>query len=261
MHAALAMSQILLALLLPADDDNGASRWGDSWVAYGTHDGRRPGSAGSGRNGGGGGSLSNCHTIPGANGITYIQCDAGAAGQQNVFQGVVPGDPAAPTITPDMLMQEALRQLTPPAPTVATAPPRGRDGYVGLRHYFWAERDQWRSISKRATAGPVWAEVTATPTTLVFDPGAGQASISCKGPGTPYDQSRSPDSQTSNCWHSFTRSSAGLPGSQYTVTVSVVWTASWVGSGGAGGPLAPITTSATFLLRIAEGQALIQRSA
>ncbi|MGP3921315.1 hypothetical protein [Nonomuraea sp. 10N515B] len=257
MHAALALS--VIACLIAADDENGASRWGDSWVAFGTHDASRPGQSGSGSHGGGGG-LTNCHTIPGANGITYIQCDAGPRGQQNLFEGIAPGEPGAPVVTPEMLLEQALKQLTPPAPMTVTAPPRDREGYTGLKHYFWAEREQWRPISARATAGPVWAEVAANPTTLVFSPGSGQKTISCKGPGLPYDHSRSPDAQKSKCWHRFTRSSAKLPGSQYTVTVSIVWTASWVGSGGAGGPLPPITTSATFPLRIAEGQALIQRS-
>ncbi|MFE3452493.1 hypothetical protein ACFXJ8_26580 [Nonomuraea sp. NPDC059194] len=160
-----------------------------------------------------------------------------------------------------MLLEQVLRQVQPKPPTVKTAPPRGRDGYVGVRHFYWADRAGWQPITKRAEAGAVWAEVTATPTRLVISPGVGQDQLTCQGPGTPYDSTKPPDRQKIDCTHTYTRSSAGLQNSQYTATVSVIWTATWLGSGGAGGPLAPITVSTTFPIRIAEGHALIQRSA
>ncbi|MEW9532870.1 hypothetical protein [Microbispora sp. NPDC049125] len=262
MYATLALTSLLAASAysvdIPKDDDHGAFPWGSSWVAYSSHETRQQGRPL--RSGNGGGGLINCHAIGGANGATYLQCDSGPGGQRNVFQGVTPGDPAAPAVTPEMLMEQALRQLKPPVPRIATAPPRGRDGLVGLPHLFWAERSQWHSISTRAASGPVWAEVTATPATMVIRPGAGQATATCKGPGTPYTASKDIRGQRSSCSYLFTRSSAGLPGSRYKVIVSIVWTATWTGSGGAGGTLAPMTTSTTFPLRIAEGQALIQRS-
>jgi hypothetical protein len=167
----------------------------------------------------------------------------------------VPQGQAAPTVTPYELALQALRQLRPPAPQIRTAPPRGAEGMVGLRHYFWADRQQWRVLTRRAQAGAVWAEVTATPSRFVIEPGSGQPRTSCSGPGTPYRSDR-----PGACTVLFSRSSAGLPGSHYQVTVSVVWTARWTGSGGTGGTLAPITTSTTFPLRVAEGQALIRRS-
>ncbi|MBN6050732.1 hypothetical protein JYK22_02205, partial [Nonomuraea sp. RK-328] len=265
MHAALKVSSVLAALLaaayLHSDDDNGAWRWGDSWIAYGGHETARPGTrGGAGARRAGGGGLSDCHPIPGAHGILYVQCDSGPQGQQNLFEGVVPDDPADAAVTPGMLLEQALRQLKPSAPRVATAPPRGKDGLVGLRHYFWVERSQWRVISERATAGSVWAEVMAKPEALVIKPGIGQDAVTCKGPGMPFEAATNSADQKNGCSHLFTRSSAGLPGSRYQVTVSIVWSASWTGSGGAGGSLPSITTSTTFPLRIAEGQALIQRS-
>ncbi|MFC0860950.1 hypothetical protein ACFHYQ_01440 [Sphaerimonospora cavernae] len=263
MHAALTLSPLLVAFVVgghtPSDDDHGAHPWGDSWVVYSRYQQERP-SQPSDDNSSSDGSLTNCHTIGGANGISYLQCDKGPDGQRNVFQGVTPADPATPAVTPEMLLQEALRQLKPPAPRVATAPPLGKDGLVGLPHFFWLERDQWHPISKRVTAGPVWAEAVATPTKLVVRPGAGQATLACEGPGTPYDPSKPASGQKSDCSYLFTRSSAGMRGSHYRVSVTVVWTATWTGSGGAGGTLTPRTTSMTFPLRIAEGQALIKRS-
>ncbi|WP_055483861.1 hypothetical protein [Sphaerimonospora mesophila] len=263
MHATLALSPLLAACVFgvhtPSDDDYGAHPWGNGWVVYGRHEIGQPNQPVSDKSGSDG-SLIKCHTIGGENGISYLQCKRGPDGQRNVFQGITPGDPAAPAVTPEMLLQQAVRQLTPPAPQVATAPPRGKDGLVGLPHFFWVERSQWHPISKRVTSGPVWAEATATPTALVISPGAGQTEFVCSGPGKPYDRRELASRQKSDCAYLFTRSSARLPGSHYRVTVTIRWTATWTGSGGAGGTLAPRTTSTTFPLRIAEGQALIQRS-
>lgn len=256
MHALLLLSFLLLD---PDNDSNGAHPWGGGWIAHADHGVSNPGAPA--RNGGGGSSpWSDCHSITGANGVTYVQCNNGPNGQSNQFEAVVPGDPAAPVITPEMLLVEALRLLKPPAPDIETAPPRGKDGLVGLRHFVWADRAQWHSISKRATAGSVWAEVTAVPTVITIDPGSSQKSVTCQGPATPYDSKKSPDQQKGDCVLLFKRSSAGLPSDEYQVTVSVRWAASWRGSGGTGGTLAPVTTSTTFPVRVAEGQALIQRS-
>lgn len=178
----------------------------------------------------------------------------------NVRLVFVPEGQPVPTVTPYELALQTHGQLRPPKPLVRTAPPRGNDGLVGLHHFFWAAKEQWDSISRRAEVGAVWAEVTATPSQLVINPGSGQSRVSCPGPGAPYNPKRSPADQQTDCAVLFTRSSAGLPGSHYQVTVSVVWTARWIGSGGTGGTLAPITTFTTFPLRVAEGQALIQRS-
>jgi hypothetical protein len=262
MQAAIAVSQLLTMLLagvsVSSDDDKGAVYWESGWLAFATNRKAEPGSPmGHVTNGG---RLSNCRSIPGAGQITYLQCDAGPNGTRNVFNAVTPGDPDAPAVTPEMLMEQALHLLKPPVPKIATAPPRGKNGYVGLRQFFWAEPAQWRTISKKAMAGPVWAEVTAAPSRLTVHPGAGQATLTCSGPGVPYDQGKSPDDQNIECTHLFTQSSAGLPSSQYQVRVSLVWSANWTGSGGTGGPLAPITTSTTFPLRIGEAPALVGRS-
>lgn len=223
----------------------------------------KPGTSGHGRpdvGGGGGGAQPSkgCVLMPGP----YPSMQA--CGGNGAPFGLTPvsgpgGGPAAPTITPEQLALSAYRHLALPDPRIRTAPPRGKDGLVGLRHFYWAERGVWRPLKKRAQAGPVWAEVTAAPTRLVISPGD-RSSVACGGPGTPYDPSRSPDRQKTDCSHFYERSSAGLPGSAYLVTADVLWTAIWVGSGGAGGGLPSITRSTAFPVRIAEGQALIQRS-
>lgn len=165
---------------------------------------------------------------------------------------------AAASVTPQELAQEALSRLVLPALKVQTAPPRGRESLVGLREFYWAAKSGWHPLTERAEAGGVWAQVTATPSHLVVRPGT-DASVTCDGPGTPFDFSRSPASQDTGCTYLYQRSSAGMPGSAYRVTAEAVWNATWVGSGGAGGALPSQTRSSSFPVRVAEGQALTQR--
>jgi hypothetical protein len=164
--------------------------------------------------------------------------------------------PQAPAVTAAQLAQRARESLELPLPDVRTAPPRGSDGLVGLPQWVWVPRGQWHSMSTRASAGPVWAEVTATPQRIVIEPGAGLEAVTCDGPGTAYDARKPASAQTTGCSYTFTRSSAGQPDSEYTMTVTVVWAGAWEGSGGADGTLPEISRSTSFPIRVAEGQSL-----
>jgi hypothetical protein len=168
--------------------------------------------------------------------------------------------PVRPKVTPQQLELQATQALVVPLPQVDTAPPRGSDGLVGLPEWFWLPAAQWAAMSKRATAGAVWAQVTAQPQTLTIDPGDGSA-FTCAGPGTAYNPGLPASAQDSGCTHLYTVASTGQPGLAYQVTVTVTWTATWAGSGGAGGPLPPLNRQTTFPLRVAEGQALIPATA
>jgi hypothetical protein len=221
----------------------------------------KPGASGHGNgkggaNGPGSDADPGCVLMPGPYPTMQV---CGGNGASNWFTlPVSPGDPA-PTVTPAQLALSAYQRLVIPQPSIGTAPPRGKEGLVGLRHFFWAEGAQWQPLRTSAQAGSVWAEVTAVPTKLVIHPGDG-SSVVCAGHGTPYDPSRSPDDQDTGCTHLYERSSARRPASAYQVTANAIWTATWTGSGGSGGVLPSITRSSSFPLRIAEGQALTQRS-
>lgn len=164
--------------------------------------------------------------------------------------------PAVPVITPAQLAQQSWNSLELPLPDARTAPPRGAQGLVGLPEWVWVPRGQWRPLSKQATAGGVWAQVTATPKQMTITPGAGLPTVSCAGPGTAYDPNRPASVQQTDCSYTYRTSSATQPGGAYQVTVTVVWGGSWTGSGGAGGTLPAISRSTTFALRVAEGQGL-----
>jgi hypothetical protein len=179
-------------------------------------------------------------------------------GVQGCNLPTLPGNPrrgpAGPAITPGQLALQEWRRLPVPVPQVRTAPPRGSEALVGLAEWFWVAN--WSARTGRAQAGAVWAQVTARPTRLTIDPGAGLPSVSCAGPGTVYDGARPAAAQHSSCSYTYLRSSAGLPGSAYRVTVTVTWGGTWQGSGGSGGTLPALARSASFSLPVAEGQAV-----
>jgi hypothetical protein len=164
----------------------------------------------------------------------------------------------APAVTPQQLAQIAIAELIIPVLQPRTAPPRGRDGLVGLPEWFWIPGAAWGPVSKTVTAGPVWARATAVPVSIEFDPGGGQGGISCRGPGTAYSPALPLSAQHTACSFTYKQPSAGQPGNVYAAAVTVLWNVFWVGSGNTGGPVAngrPVTTP--LRLPVAAGEALV----
>ncbi|NBE91855.1 hypothetical protein FE391_00700 [Nonomuraea sp. KC401] len=159
----------------------------------------------------------------------------------------------APAVIAEQLAHRAYKRIPIAAPRVLTAPPRGRDGLVGLPHWFYLAEGQWTARTKRLRTSGVWAEATARPQRMAIDTGEGHT-ITCNGPGTAYDPSRPVARQSSTCSYRFQR-----PANARRVTVSVTWGGTWRGSGGAGGALPAITRSVTFPVRIVEAQALVTK--
>lgn len=159
-------------------------------------------------------------------------------------------------LTPADLARQAWAEITPPPPAPATAPPRGKDALVGLAEWFWVPAAQWQPIVRSIAVGGVFATVTARPTDLTFSPGAGLQSFTCRGPGSAYNPSLPAAAQHTACSYLFRQPSAGQPGHAFQATVKITWTATWAGSGGAGGTLPDITRSVTFALPVAQGEAL-----
>jgi hypothetical protein len=152
------------------------------------------------------------------------------------------------------LAEQAYAKLSPPALAVGTAPPSGQDGLVGLPEWFWIDAADYLTLSRTVSLAGLSATVTAKPGQLVINPGDGQASFTCPGPGTQYNPAESAASQQSDCTFLYTQPSVGLPGNEFTVTVSVTWTATWTGTGGTGGTLAPITRTTTIQVPIAQAE-------
>jgi hypothetical protein len=149
-----------------------------------------------------------------------------------------------------------------PAPEVRHNPPG--DALVNLATWWWVDRSQWHPVSQRTSAGPVWAQVTVTPVRSVWDAGDGTPVLSCDGGGTPYDNHKPPESQSTECSHTYTTSSARQPRSgpdpndrYFTVTATVYWSVSWVGPGGARGTLPLMTRTTRFALPVDERQTVV----
>jgi hypothetical protein len=226
-----------------------------------------PGQPGSG--GGGGGSRSACTLTP------LSQQQAAFLGLQwpppkgdtweaitcpgaQPFGGVVLVGAAgpAPAVTPQVLLQIALAELHIPAPAVHTAPPRGKEGLVGLPEWFWV--GNWDPVHVTVTVGPVWARATAVPQQVTFNPGGSLGAASCRGPGTAYRPALPLSAQQTDCSYTYPQPSTGQPGNAYRASVTVSWNISWVGSGGAGGEVAAgVTSNAPFTLPVAAGEALV----
>jgi hypothetical protein len=163
-----------------------------------------------------------------------------------------------PAVSPVQLLQIAIGDLSVPALPVATAPPRGKDGLVGLPQWFWVPSSQWRPTAVTVSAGPVWTRAVAIPSRLSYAPGAGLAAVSCPGPGIPFRPGSPADGQHTDCSFTYGQPSAGQPGNAYQATLLVTWTISWTGSGGAGGVITDdYTTATSFSLRVAQAEALV----
>lgn len=164
----------------------------------------------------------------------------------------------APTVTPQQLLAQALAELQIPVLSADTAPPRGKDGLVGLPEWFWVPGADWRARSVTIQAGPVWATARAKPTGLTFEPGRGLPPAACSGPGTAYNPAKPTSAQHTDCSYTYAQPSAGQPANAYRAGVIVTWRVTWTGSGGTGGVLdAGLQVPAMFWLRVAQGEALV----
>lgn len=209
----------------------------------------RPSGGSGGGGGGGSGTTVSKPSCPDR--IAADACGDQVCGVWGPIGGCRP-NPVAPTRPVDLMEREWSR-VPVPVPEVVTAPPRQAVGRVGLPEWFWLDPAQTAAVTRRAQAGPIWVELTARPQRLVITPGPGMAPVACPSLGTAYAPGTSSEQA---CTYTYSRSSAGLPGSAYVVTATVVWGGTWRGSGGAGGALTPIGVSTTFAVRIGEAQGL-----
>ena len=232
------------------------------------------GSTGAGNSGGGGTSMnSSCSTTvldkvqaqrlglawPPPTGQSWALLDCLAVTTGVIVQAVlVSNATGAPAISPQQLLQTALGELRVPYLRPGTAPPRGRNGLVGLPEWFWIPAGNWRRREVTVSAGSVWASVTAVPIGLTFAPGAGLNSVACAGPGSAYDPRRPSAEQHTDCSYIYEQPSVGQPGNAYRASITVTWRISWTGSGAAGGVLdgaLPVTVD--FPVPVAQAEALV----
>lgn len=242
----------------------------NSWVLECSNGGGGPGGPGGGGGGGGGNKFACTVAVLTPAQISFLGLPPPPAGEKwasltcpgNLpFGGVtLVSANGTPAVTPQELLQVAIGELRVPVLHPGTAPPLGKDGLVGLPEWFWVQSGQWHPVTVTVSAGPVWAEVIATPSQLTFDPGGGQSGTSCPGPGISYRAARAAGQTTTDCSFLYAQSSALQPGGAYQASVTVTWDVTWTGSGGTGGTVnAGLQIVDPIAVRVAEGQALVTR--
>jgi hypothetical protein len=177
---------------------------------------------------------------------SYI-CEEGQDLVAVMWRGTPPTGPGAPVVTAAELAQQALATLRLPKPVLHRSPIEGNDDagapytWVNLWTWYWTSPASWREISKTASLGGLSATVRVAPTKLLFDPGDGQGTVSCPGPGrawTPADGNKPPTA--GGCGYRYRHVSDGV-----RARVSIRWTVAWTGSDGTGGQLPAMTTQTT----------------
>jgi hypothetical protein len=161
-------------------------------------------------------------------------------------------------VSPQQLAQQARDEVPTPSPTVHMNPPADKGEVTNVETWLWIDPSQWQPVTASASAGNVTVTTTATPDHVVWNMG-NRDTVTCNGPGKPYDTSRPAREQSTDCGYTYRRSSARESDGRYHVTATVYYQVAWTATGvAAGGALAPITRSSTVAIRVAEIQALNQ---
>lgn len=191
-------------------------------------------------------------------GAIYQQTCPWVRGTGTAWTWLATPPPGMPTVTPAQLAQQALASLTLPNPVMRRSPKETNNDHgtpytwVNLWTWFWTDPASWKVQTARAAAGPVWAEVTVTPTQLIISPGeTGTVDVTCPGPGRPWTQADGNGAPTAGgCGFQYHHVSA----SPITATVTIEWSVTWQGSGGAGGTLPTMRTRATSTFAVEQIQ-------
>ena len=130
--------------------------------------------------------------------------------------------PASPTTAqaPSVpaLLQQAIGQAALVHPGINLNPP-GQE-VVNLPTWLWVSPSDWSPVAASAAAGSVNATVTANPIAVTWTFGDGN-SITCPGPGVPYNPGLPSSEQSTYCSYTWRTSSAGQPNAVFEVTATI----------------------------------------
>jgi hypothetical protein len=143
-----------------------------------------------------------------------------------------PMPPTGPAPSPATVAKQAASTLTLPSPVIEMAPPQTSEQLVGVSAWLWVNSAAWQPSTVTATVDGVSATATATPTQVVWNMGDGQ-SVTCDGPGTPYDASQ--PNATTDCSYTWRTPSSSQASSTYQVTATIEFSVTWTAAGAAGG--------------------------
>lgn len=170
--------------------------------------------------------------------------------------------------TPRQLAQRAAitvrSRLARPKISMAPSP---EAGVVNASSWLWIDPVLWVPVSAFAwipgDSGPMWARTTATPVSITFTTqddgsasGSKTGSVTCNGPGRPWQQSMGDDVR-SGCSYTYRHSSVSRPSGVFDAAIDVQWRISWTSNTGAGGSLPVERTRSQMSVRVDELQALV----
>jgi hypothetical protein len=169
--------------------------------------------------------------------------------------------PAEAPVSAKSLAEEAESSITLPAPVINTNP--DESSFVNLPTWLWIDPSAWHAIHATAKAGDVSAIATAVPVEVVFSTGDG-ATVTCNGPGMPYDYSKPASMQSTYCSHVYSLSSAdqqspdGNPDdAAFPVSATITWDVTWESRGAPGGGALPsLATTGESRLRVQQVESL-----
>ncbi|MFI1098588.1 hypothetical protein [Streptomyces sp. NPDC020917] len=160
-----------------------------------------------------------------------------------VLKGDTP--PAGPVVTPQVLAESAYDRIRIPDKVVTLSPDALHTQTVNLNIWAWLDSADIPSVSVTARLNSlgIWATTTATPVGLHLDAGTPNADLFPSSGNCPLNKDGSigakyqaADGNTVQppCGLTYRKSSGQ---GKYTLTATITWKVSWVGSGGTGGDL------------------------
>ena len=196
-------------------------------------------------------------TTPG--GWFSITCTTSSGGNttENLWISDGTAAPAAPTVNPITVAEQAANSLKLPSPVISTNPQGS--AVVNLPTWLWIDPSIWHPYSVSATVGSVTATATATPEAVSWTTGDGGL-LTCSGPGAVYQPGLSASLQSTDCSHTYTESSAGQPSADgdpdqgaFPVRAVLTWQVNWTAQGAAGGGVLPaVSTTSQTSLRVVQ---------
>ncbi|MFC5379365.1 hypothetical protein [Aquipuribacter nitratireducens] len=187
---------------------------------------------------------------------------SGPDGLPYVDYVVGPGGDTGPVVDPAAVAAYLFRQMAIRPVPVGMAPRTVSDdadslGLVGLPVWMWVDEVDAQSFgpaSLSLSTGGVTVTLEAGVERVEWDMGDG-TTVTCTTPGTPWTEERgataSPD-----CGHTYTTTSAGLPGEAFPVTATSYWVANWSASTGPSGVLTQ-QLQATEQVHVGESQVVV----
>ncbi|MEU0947560.1 ATP/GTP-binding protein [Streptomyces canus] len=171
---------------------------------------------------------------PGDGAVYEQTCGWGGVDGNTIVRMVWLADPPPQaTVDPAVLAQRAVDSMTLLGPDIAS--PRAAGKYtVGVPMWMWVNQSAttYGPNTASASAGGITVTATAKVSKIVWKMGDG-ASVTCNGPGTPYQASEGM-AQSPTCGHVYSKTSAGAKSGRFPVTATSTWTIDWQGGGQAG---------------------------